>query len=812
MRNACFSFGRMRRLNVVWCGISLLALVGCSRTPTVTRVIPGVSTGAFAELSESALDAMVFCHDTLGRPLGKDRTVAVSLCTPCIPYGLRADATKALAHARRLWLQRARAPYDTTDLTASCARLAYRYARTLAPDDDSVFVEYAMFRLADERPSLRAEALRDVDDRLRELQNAGEEARARRILVNFARNMWDRAQRELERPGTVHVEDIEARAHDLAAAAPPLSRLPSVPATSPELGVSEAEWVARLYTQLAQSAGSPAERSRYLRFALAPWVALRDWKALDSAAHAISRFAVADSAVLPAIALAAYYRIDQPTRDSPRAFALFDSALRAMPRVDSARYDSFDAVLTARDDEWRYGYVPGDRLLLDARGWAMLDPVWSTPVNEIRLARRARVAEADYRYADIARANESGSETEVGQLLLRLGSPDDRWVETARPFTPTKLLSRGWNSMTAVAVVDDLQESWRMFYSPAFSLQRAARYRVERSTACKRDDAPELTLVQCAVQRRADWVGVPYYGNTDTIDVALARFRATADSMDVYLGARVPMRGFSPENDLHASPRDSIVLGMWLTDELGQPLHQRSVPGPLPRSGEIARTMQWTARVGRQSTLHRVEAIEPRRAVAARGVAQFTSDAQIAFPTRGFGMSDVLTAATIAPRTRGVPLRWSDLTVVPNGGVITPGQRIALAWETYNLKPGADGRVRWRVQIKRERGALVANPNLRDALSASARAGTKVLANEADASDVSFTRDAPSSDVVVDFIRALTLEHVPIGRHVLNVRVEDLVAHTTVTRSISFRVLDPESQRRGTLYLKRPPLRSESEH
>ena len=73
-----------------------------------------------------------------------------------------------------------------------------------------------------------------------------------------------------------------------------------------------------------------------------------------------------------------------------------------MPRADSLRYDTFDELLTARDDEWRYGFLPSDRERMDKRGWKVLDPLWSTPVNEVRLARRARVAEADYRYADVA--------------------------------------------------------------------------------------------------------------------------------------------------------------------------------------------------------------------------------------------------------------------------------------------------------------------------------------------------------------------------------------------------------------------------
>ena len=167
-------------------------------------------------------------------------------------------------------------------------------------------------------------------------------------------------------------------------------------------------------------------------------------------------------------------------------------------------------------------------------------------------------------------------------------------------------------------------------------------------------------------------------------------------------------------------------------------------------------------------------------------------------------MSDVLVAATVKPSSQRVPLQWTDLTITPNAGVVAPGQHFALAWENYALKPGPDGRVRWRVQIKRERGEIVVRDDMKDVLTGSARAGTKVLANEADAPDVSFTRDAPASGVTVDFLSTFSFDRVPVGKHVLRVQVEDLIAHTKVSRSVSVRVLAPDSQRRGTLLFPSP--------
>ena len=771
---------------------------------SVKRVVPGVPSTKYAELSESELAALVVCHDTLGRPEGAQRRVTVSRCSPCVPFGVQADPARASAHARRLWLQRARAPYDTLDVAASCVGLNYGYARALAAEDDSLLVDYTLFKLADERPAIRAEALRLLDTRLRDRQDAGENDKATRLLDAFAAGIWERAQRLLERPtdDDVEIESVESHVHDLANDAPVLARLPAIPRTSRELGVSEAEWAARLYAQLAKSTATSDARARYTRLALAPWVATNNWRALDSAAQAMRRWNVPDSVILPAVALAAFHRIVNPVLDAPRVSALFDSALRAMPRVDSLRYDTFDGVLTASDDAWRYGFLPTDRLRLDSRGWAVLDPLWSTPVNEIRLTRRARVAEADYRYADAAPAGQSGAETDAGQMLIRLGTPQNRWALEGRPNDGYQWYLRAWETMGAIALVSDLGDSWRVFYGRAFDVQRATRFKP--GDTCTDGSTVFATMIECATNRRSVWWGVPFYGETDTVDVSVARFRARGDSVDVYVGARVPLRSFRHRDAESAKPTDRLRVGMWLTTALGEPVVHQTLSEPLPDQSQIARYAQWTGRVGSQSMMHRVEALDPDRPAGARGAAQFNSTEQVSFPTKGFGMSDVLIAATVKPSSQRVPLQWTDLTITPNAGVVAPGQHFALAWENYDLKPGPDGRVRWRVQIKRERGKVVVRDDMKDMLTGSARAGTKVVANETDAPDVSFTRDAPASGVTVDFLSTFSFDRVPVGKHVLRVQVEDLIAHTKVSRSVSVRVLAPDSQRRGTLLFPSP--------
>lgn len=777
--------------------VGVVAALACHQQSSVRRVLPGVSTGNFSELSESSLNSIVICHDTLGRPMTPDRSVVVTRCTPCVPYGMQASLDRSLEHARQLWTQGARAPYDTNDIGARCARLAYSYARQHRPDDDALAVEIALMELTAAEDATRAGALARVDSLVGGQLNHGYTERAAAIVGQLGHGMWDRAQRQLERPDGIRRAEVERDAHNLAKGAPQMAYLPLLPVTSRALGVSEALWAARLFNQAAAWTEPGPRRAQYRRLALAPWVVLSDWIGLDSAAQAMLQREPRDSIARSARALAAYRRMTQPVLESPAVSALFDSALAAMPRVDSARYDSFDDVLSDTDEEWRYQLLPDRRIALDQRGWAVIDPMWSTPVNEIRLARRARMADADFRYADLTAAAQSGSETEPGQMLLRRGAPLQRWEVTSSENRRYRLM-RGWKGLLAISDIaqgtSGKEFDWRPFYGPWFSAGYAAGF--ETTDPCTSKTDPFHTLYLCALNTPADWTDVPLYGKTDFIDVIVARFRAPGDSVDMYVGSRVPLRGFRSRDDVRAQPSDRITMGFWLTNELGESIIHDSVTRALPPQNLLAWTQQWTARVGTSRMMHRVEAIEPTMPSGARGVARFTSDAQASFPVRGFGMSEVLIAESATPGPRPAR-RWSDLVIQPNGGTVAPEAPFSMVWEVYGLAPDANGRTRWRVRIKREQGAVVIRSDMKDVLSGAATAGSRVLPNESTAPDLSYTREGGSEGVMLENIR-FGLGNAPEGYHVVNVTVDDLVSGKSVTRGVSIRVLKPSSQRRGT--------------
>ena len=120
-----------------------------------------------------------------------------------------------------------------------------------------------------------------------------------------------------------------------------------------------------------------------------------------------------------------------------------------------------------------------------------------------------------------------------------------------------------------------------------------------------------------------------------------------------------------------------------------------------------------------------------------------------------------------------------------------------MVWEVYGLVPDANNRVNWRVRIKRETGALVMRGDMQRVLAGTDQASTRVIAGESSAPDASYQRNAEASDAVLDNM-TFSLPGVAPGHHVVNVTIDDLVSGKSVTRGVSVRVLQPDSQKRGT--------------
>jgi len=765
---------------------------GTATAAPIDTSLPDTLPGGLDGRSEVELSFLMVTTDTLGRRPPRGRRLLNARAAQCIPIDANEQYLVALATARRHAEFNERVPFDSMTAVGMCGTLAWRLAMKLA---DTVPLqwkaEWAAWNLLHISPSLRALALRTFDDDLARALAAGDSTSVRSALGYFSGEMWLRAQARLERPLQAIADDEEA-VHWLDELAPSLVVLPPIPRTSKELGVSEAEWTARLYTRLAELTPMP-QRSQVLRLALAPWVATRNWGALDSAATALQRLSPRDSAVVVATALSAFHQSRMILYQLDKVNAVFDSVVRLLPRTDSARYDGFDDVLTRDDDVWRYGFLPNTRLAIERRGWLVLDPMWSTPVNELRLVRRARVAEADYLYANVANPGQSGSETASGRMHVRRGAPTPRWT-FVRDVGVHRHYVREWDGLTQGIAITRSFDWWRAFSGGRQRAGVISHWDVV--DVDPRDCPPPARKAsECVEVQRARWTGVPFVGRMDTIDVMLARFRAPGDSVDLYVEGRVPLRTFPHRDTPRISLGAKINTTLFLRTPQGEPIHTSPTEDGLPRSNMIALTHAWRARTGTGEIMHRVEALEPNRGAAARGVMQFTSDAALKIPVSGFGMSDVLATGN-AVEVRVPAQRWFDYRITPSAGVVLPKQRFSLLWEIYELTPGPDGRVRWKVEIQREQGERVITDDVRDALTEGSKASAKVVASEPDASSLTYAREAPPRGVQVEHVKIPLPDNAAYGRHVISVTVTDLVSGRRTSRSVGVRLLVPSLQKR----------------
>jgi hypothetical protein len=109
------------------------------------------------------------------------------------------------------------------------------------------------------------------------------------------------------------------------------------------------------------------------------------------------------------------------------------------------------------------------------------------------------------------------------------------------------------------------------------------------------------------------------------------------------------------------------------------------------------------------------------------------------------------------------------------------------------------------VKLKREDGTILSSVDVQSVIAGSPNAGTQLVANEPDASGITYTRTEPVRETVVEYLRFNMSDAAP-GRHVLIVTVDDLVANRTMSRSVSVRILPPSLQDRSARGVSAPGM------
>lgn len=803
----------MRNISFVVVCAATLACAGAA----ASRQAVGVDAVSGSVQFDSVRQGNLVCTNLAGQITPPGINVK---CMPCVPEQNTMRAR--LEHSRALLAHVGPRPFSNFYTYVGCIKHGYEMALDSLPNDPFVRMEYYSWQLSAVIALERGNAIRQADGLIHTAVTSRDSALASMLLGQFGLAVWDRASRMLARPVGKFQLAVDDSVHDLRRAVRDLQQLPPIPTASKELGQSESDWARAIFEKSASLAHNEAQRSQQLRLALATYLAREQWRELDSAAKQVLVTYPHDSVAPLARALAQFRMVSDPVREYPRVMALFDSALHTLPVGDSLAFERFDDVLSALDDSWRLGLPDEERQSIDQRAWKVFDPLWLTDVNELQLVRRARMADANIRFAAVALPGQSGSATDAGTVLLKRSFPEPRWRVPPPPpmpigmtagnrfANPVVTLERTWlggltdrhrfasSEPGSSSTIDIPAALW----SNEFTLHQRIHVPIPGSERCRRAVA-EPTLYKCVKSDNGYWEDVPFEvrrtpprSYRDTIDVTMARFRTGTDSVDLFVAGRVPLRTFWHRNDTAARRQDSIVYGVTIATSLGDHLFQSQRTRALPSFGEVSFVEQWTVRAPIVNMMHRVEAYVPRQLRAARGSRRLTSPAEATFVTTGFGLSDILLADSLAI-SGNVLSSWRDLRVMPNAGVVAPGGRLAMAWEIYGLTPDSLGRVQWRVSLSREDGLPVIADDARDVIVGSAHAGAQIHAVEPDASLISFRRETAASDVVVDFL-FFHLSDTRPGRHVIIVRIDDLVAGTSTTRSASIRILDERAQGRPT--------------
>jgi len=486
---------------------------------------------------------------------------------------------------------------------------------------------------------------------------------------------------------------------------------------------------------LAETGDWPSLVSLAQRAVAADSSDVQGWLALGIATQRLQRY--------PEAAVAFERATQQMTAAEVLAFTDLSRLLTPTRKASTARFPdsvSFAAMSAVERTRWQTLY------------WQLADPRVRTKVNEALTEYLARVAFADLRYG-YEELDLIGSRSDRGLVHIRFGPYDHAYGPGDRIWT---------------------YRTGRIFYFGRTTLA----YGNAQFTPTERQVVQDSILI---VDPNG-WETMPLVRNTWPMIMRVARFRASADSMDAIVTAAIPVRSLLANAELTGS--FPIDVQLEVIDSTGRSvrreLRKTSVnKDALPAS--INGT--WVQRLGRGTNVVRVDAEQ----VDAGRAASSTNDAVVSGET-GFGMSDIL-FGTDPQRTNGKdPARWRDVSIAPTIGVFKAEQPLGLLWETYDLAT-SEGNASYRTRVTLERTfksnvkGFVARiaANLKNVIEGDGSGTGKVT--------VTYDQLRARGDIVTDFL-SISLLNAVTGTYRVEVEIADLNNGKKVTRSADF-VLTP---------------------
>jgi GWxTD domain-containing protein len=443
-------------------------------------------------------------------------------------------------------------------------------------------------------------------------------------------------------------------------------------------------------------------------------------------------------------------------RDETDATFAFDSALAVLSLSDRDRYDRLTRILAPKDSAAFLKLALPIRQKMERAYWLLTDPLWLTPPNEYRLEFLSRVAFAELRWSS-EDYGLRGVDTDRGDIFVRYGPPP---AVISFPPDPE---GRGETRTSLL---------WWYRVGSAFVFRQIPGYGVAPLAVGDARRAQKLRN-----ETPVSWANLFKDRRLDSIPVRITRFRATDDSVDLFVVADVPVDSMVRGTDI---ARGAIDVAFSAYDWDGERVVYDSSRQIVDFKAVTDREMRtWRQRIPAGGFFYRVEALEPAAQRGARAAGQLVLGANT-----DFGLSDLLIAAAASPKSEEPPQRWSQFNVLPSVGVIKRGQPFAVIWETYALKTRAE-ESRYRVQISLVRRGAAAGKSFADRLKGvvgRGRDGERVM--------LSYEKTIPAQPIAVDYV---TLDPGPTtapGSYVLVVKVTDLGSDKSTTSESPITILE----------------------
>jgi GWxTD domain-containing protein len=433
----------------------------------------------------------------------------------------------------------------------------------------------------------------------------------------------------------------------------------------------------------------------------------------------------------------------------------FDSGFARLPVEDRQRLESLIHILPQKRREWYQNITSDAKAQLDELYWNTANPSMLLPSNPMHAEFRARAVYAELRFTDDEQVKQ-GASSAKGIIYIRYGPPDVVWA------------------MGDGAVI--LNQWYYYDEMLLFVFQQFRLYGTAALQGVIYDDRIDLEN-----DRPATFKNLPILRNrVDSVSTQVVRFRAPGDSVDLAVFAGIRTGAVRRGSPIDTS---SIQHGLFVLDQRGRALTR--VTGKISsaeRDTTVMYPQNYFVRTTNAAQAVRLEALEQELMQVARSISDISG-----FTTRGFGVSDLLLAASITAPVASSSARWTDYRITPlTGNIVKRGAPVALIWESYDAAgDSAVGRLRVNVRVQRETSTgLVALTGrvvggIREALGSRSRDRGVTI---------SYDREFSATPALVDHL-LVDVGTLDPGMYRITLQVTNLTNNQVIERSQRFRIV-----------------------